>query len=136
MIYWQSGKNLSYNKYKNKKVNYDGFLFDSILECDRYKELQLLLKAREIKNLTLQPKFVVQEKFSLRDKNYREIIYKADFLYDEKTSAGFQSVCEDSKWKQTRDFKIKMKMFLKGFGDKMIFRISTRSGRSFKLVDY
>jgi hypothetical protein len=29
-----------------------------------------------------------------------------------------------------------MKMFLKGFGDKMIFRISTRSGRSFKLVDY
>ena len=35
-----------YNKYNNKKVEYDGYRFDSIKECTRYKQLRLLERAR------------------------------------------------------------------------------------------
>jgi hypothetical protein len=35
-----------YNKYNNKKVEYDGYKFDSIKECTRYKQLKLLERAR------------------------------------------------------------------------------------------
>ena len=45
------------NKYRNKKVIVDDYIFDSIQESRRYKELKLLLKAGEISNLELQPRF-------------------------------------------------------------------------------
>ena len=35
-----------YNKYNNKKVEYDGHVFDSIREMNRYKQLKLLERAR------------------------------------------------------------------------------------------
>lgn len=34
------------NKYNNKKVEYDGHVFDSQKECTRYKQLKLLERAR------------------------------------------------------------------------------------------
>ena len=48
------------SKYKNKKVQIDMYVFDSIAESRRYKELALLEKAGEIENLQLQPKFLLQ----------------------------------------------------------------------------
>lgn len=35
-----------YNKYNNKKVEYDGHVFDSQKECVRYKQLRLLERTR------------------------------------------------------------------------------------------
>ena len=43
------------NKYKNKKVIVDDYIFDSIQESKRYKELKLLLRAGQIQDLELQP---------------------------------------------------------------------------------
>lgn len=54
---------MSYNwtKYNNKKITVDGQIFDSKKEANRYKELRLLEKAGEIKDLRTQVKFKLME---------------------------------------------------------------------------
>lgn len=69
------------NKYRNKKVQVDMYVFDSIAESKRYKELKLLERAREISNLELQPHFLLQEGFKKNGKTFRKIDYVADFKY-------------------------------------------------------
>lgn len=97
------------NKYKNKKIRIDNFVFDSIAEGKRYKELCLLQKANKIKSLELQPKFELQEPFHKNGKYYKAITYTADFMYldIEKNCI----VVEDVKGFQTKEFKLKQKMF-------------------------
>lgn len=68
-------------KYGNKKVIIDGIQFDSKKEGKRYLELKLLLKAKKIKDLELQPKFELQPMFKKNGKTYRKINYIADFKY-------------------------------------------------------
>ena len=69
------------NKYRNKKTQVDMYVFDSIAESKRYKELALLQRAGEIQNLKLQPRFLLQESFKKNGKTYRQIEYIADFMY-------------------------------------------------------
>lgn len=69
------------NKYRNKKTQVDMYVFDSIAESKRYKELALLQRAGEIQNLELQPRFLLQESFKKNGKTYRRIDYIADFMY-------------------------------------------------------
>ena len=69
------------NKYRNKKVIVDDYIFDSIQESRRYKELKLLLRAGEISDLQLQPRFLLQEGFKKNGKTYRKVEYIADFMY-------------------------------------------------------
>lgn len=95
------------NKYYNKNVIVDGIKFDSIAESVRYKELKLLERAKEISNLELQPKFVLQEGFKKNGKTYRKIEYIADFKYEEKG----QVIVEDVKGVETNEFKLKHKLF-------------------------
>lgn len=95
------------SKYKNKKVQIDMYVFDSIAESRRYKELALLEKAGEIENLQLQPKFLLQESFKKNGKTYRKIDYIADFMYEEKGKV----IVEDVKGMETKEFKIKRKLF-------------------------
>ena len=68
-------------KYKNKKTQVDMYEFDSIAESRRYKELALLERTGEIKDLQLQPRFLLQESFKKNGKTYRKIEYIADFMY-------------------------------------------------------
>jgi hypothetical protein len=69
------------NKYRNKKVRIDRYVFDSIAEGRRYRELALLEKAGEITNLELQPRFLLIEGFKKNGKTYRKTEYIADFMY-------------------------------------------------------
>lgn len=69
------------NKYRNKKVIIDDYVFDSIQESKRYKELKLLLKAGKISDLQLQPRFLLQDSFKKNGKTFRKIEYVADFMY-------------------------------------------------------
>lgn len=69
------------NKYRNKKIQVDMYVFDSITESKRYKELKLLERVGEISNLELQPKFLLQEGFKKNGKTYRKVEYIADFMY-------------------------------------------------------
>lgn len=95
------------NKYRNKKVIVDGIKFDSIAESKRYKELKLLERQGIIKDLKLQPSFVLQPSFKKNNKTTRAIIYKADFSYLEDDKL----VVEDVKGYATKEFKLKEKMF-------------------------
>lgn len=97
------------NKYRNKKIQVDMYVFDSIAEGKRYKELALLEKAGEITNLELQPRFTLQDSFKKNGKTYRKIEYIADFMYKEKG----KTIVEDVKGIQTDVFKIKHKLFEK-----------------------
>ena len=99
------------NKYKNKKVIVDDYIFDSIQESKRYKELKLLLKAGEIQDLELQPHFLLQESFKKNGKTYRKIEYIADFKYIENGKI----IVEDVKGLQTDVFKLKHKLFEKKY---------------------
>lgn len=71
-------------KYNNKKTQVDMYVFDSTLEAMRYRQLALLERAGEIKNLRLQVPFLLQESFKKNGKTYRKIEYIADFVYEEK----------------------------------------------------
>ena len=99
------------NKYRNKKIIVDDYIFDSIQESRRYKELKLLLRAGQIKNLELQPHFLLQEGFKKNGKTYRKIEYIADFKYIENG----KTIVEDVKGLQTDVFKIKHKLFEKKY---------------------
>lgn len=95
------------NKYRNRKIIVDDYIFDSIQESKRYKELKLLLRAGEISNLELQPHFLLQDRFKKNGKTYRKIEYIADFKYIENG----KTIVEDVKGIQTEVFKIKHKLF-------------------------
>lgn len=99
------------NKYRNKKVQIDMYVFDSIAESRRYKELALLQRAGKITELQLQPKFLLQESFRKNGKTYRKIDYIADFQYEENGKI----VVEDVKGKETEVFRLKHKLFEKKY---------------------
>ena len=86
------------NKYRNKKIIVDDYIFDSIQESKRYKELKLLLKAGKIQDLELQPHFLLQESFRKNNKTYRKIEYIADFKYIENEKTIVEDVKRNTDW--------------------------------------
>lgn len=101
------------NKYRNKKVIVDEKEFDSKREGNRYKELKLLERAGEIKDLELQLRFLLQDSFKKNGRTFRKIEYVADFKYIENGKA----IVEDVKGMQTDVFKLKHKIFEKVYPD-------------------
>lgn len=88
------------SKYNSTIIEYDGVKFHSIKECNRYKELQLLLKYNHITELKLQVPFELIVNGKLIEK------YIADFTYiDDKGNY----IVEDTKGFRTRDYKRKKK---------------------------
>lgn len=101
------------NKYKNKKIQIDMYVFDSVRESQRYKELKLLERDGEISNLELQPRFLLQDSFKKNGRTFRKIEYVADFKYIENG----KTIVEDVKGMQTDVFKLKHKIFEKVYPD-------------------
>ena len=97
------------SKYNNKKTQVDMYVFDSAKEAKRYKELKLLERAGKIRNLELQPHFLLQDSFKKNGRTYRKIEYIADFKYIENG----RTIVEDVKGLQTDVFKLKHKLFEK-----------------------
>ena len=102
------------HKYKAKKTIVDGIRFDSQKEANKYSELKLLKQAGEIKELTLQPKFVLQPGFTYEGKRYRPITYTADFRI--VWANGMTEIIE-VKGCKTRDYLIKKKLLLYKYPD-------------------
>lgn len=106
------------SKYHARKTEVDGMVFDSVKESERYRTLKLLERAGEIKNLKLQPRFLLQEPFMCDGKRERKIEYVADFQYDRNG----RTVIEDVKGDRTQVYKLKRKLFLYRYGDSIDFR--------------
>ena len=92
-------------KYGNKKTVVDGIKFDSKWESQRYLYLKSLEKADRVKNLELQPKFIISV-------NGQKICtYIADFKYDREDKDGvWEHIVEDAKGVETPEFKLKKKL--------------------------
>lgn len=92
------------SKYGNRKTIAHGVQFDSKAEAARYCELLLLVRAGEITQLRLQPRFQVVPKVD----GERAVHYIADFEY---MDADGKHIVEDVKGKRTKDYVIKRKLF-------------------------
>lgn len=112
------------SKYGAKKVTIDGEVFDSRKEANRWRELKLLERAGEIRDLKRQVKFTLieaqREPDSLGPKGgikrgkiiEREAAYIADFTYYE----GSKFIVEDSKGVRTPEYILKRKLLLDRYG--------------------
>lgn len=103
---------LKNNKYGNKKVKIGGETFDSRRELRRWKELNILLRAKKIANLERQVKFELMPVQYSEDGKVieRECAYIADFVYDDLESG--KHVIEDAKGFRTPEYIIKRKLML------------------------
>lgn len=99
-------------KYRNNRIETKDGVFDSNLELRRWEELKLLQKAKLIKDLDRQVKFVLIEK----SKYGQEIKYMADFVYiDLKTG---EKVVEDTKSEATKTplYRLKKRLVAEIYG--------------------
>lgn len=92
----------------------DGILFMSKREAEKYKELKQLERTKKIKDLLLQPRFLLQDKFiDNQGFKHRKIEYVADFQY----KINGKIFVEDSKGMKTDVYKIKKKLLLFKYKD-------------------
>lgn len=103
------------NKYRNTPTVVDNVRFDSKAESIRYSELKLLLKAKQIKNLKIHPKYELLPKGeNIWRQKYRGITYEADFEYVEKYDGDIcRLVIEDVKGMITDVYSLKKRLFMK-----------------------
>jgi hypothetical protein len=100
------------NKYRACKTTVDNVTFHSRKEADRYLHLKMLQAQGIIKDLILQPKFVLQEGFkTVEGEKIKPITYVADFQYTECETGA--TIVEDVKGMKTKDYLLKRKLFLK-----------------------
>lgn len=115
-------------KIVHKRTEVDGIVFDSVMESDYYKYLKEERDAGRIKDFTLQPKFILQDKFIVvngetiygnhpefakikrqtKAPTVQAIAYISDFEVD--YADGHKEIV-DIKGIETADFKIKKKLF-------------------------
>jgi hypothetical protein len=100
------------SKYGNTKVEADGLTFDSKREYSRWRDLQLLERAGEIKNLQRQVPFPLLVDEQLIGKYIADHVY-----YDTRTQS---KVIEDVKGVETALFKWKAKHVLAQYKVKIL----------------
>jgi len=103
-------------KYKSKKVELDGHIFDSKIEARYYQQLKWLEENKQILFFLLHPRYLLQEAFEKNGKKYRRIDYVADFEIHH-LDGGIEVV--DVKGMETEAFKIKRKLFEKKYPHKL-----------------
>ena len=110
------------SKYGNVKVVIDGHTFASKKESERYLYLKNSMQQGWISKLTLQPKFILQQKFIDRTGiTHQEISYVADFEYLDQNS---NDIVEDVKGMKTDVYKLKKKMLLLRYPDIIFMEIT------------
>ena len=98
------------NKFNAVKEVIDGIKFDSKTEARRYRELKLLERAGKIKDIEVQPVYILLKsvKFSGDDRAKPAMRYTADFRYYDIDKG--EVVVEDVKSKATAkltDYKMR-----------------------------
>jgi hypothetical protein len=88
----------------------DGRCYASKGEMNRCAELQLLQRAGLIRDLEIQPKFILQPEYTYQGKKVPALIYIADFRYFDIQKN--QRIVEDYKGHRTEVYLIKKKILL------------------------
>ena len=103
------------NKYRNKKTEVDGILFDSLAEANHYGTLRMLEHNGEIRDLRLQVPYVLISGQRWSDgKKHRDTVYKADFVYVDCETG--ETVVDDVKGFKTEAYKIKRELMKDRYG--------------------
>jgi len=103
------------NKYHNKKVEYDGIIFDSIKEKSYYIKYKLMEQAGEIHSFKRQVSFCLIETFKRNDKTYRATSYVADFVYRDKEDK-LHVIDVKSQATKTQVYQLKKKLMAWKYG--------------------
>ena len=94
-------------KYRNKKTEVDGILFDSKKEANRFLVLKGMEESGEISHLERQIKFILIKGERWSDgKKHRDTVYVADFVYQKDGDM----VVEDVKGFRTPVYKLKREL--------------------------
>lgn len=114
---------MRFSKYRNKKTEVDGIIFDSRKEANYYLLLKQRLDAGEIENLRMQVpyelvpavwktevKHLKTKDKEIRKQVQRAVHYVADFVYTD-TCTGEEYVV-DTKGYRTKEYMLKRKMML------------------------
>lgn len=96
------------SKYKNKKVEAYGRIFDSKMELEYYEYILQELENGDIVDYKFQPRFELIPPFEKGGKKYRKTEYVADFIV---TYPSGKRIVIDIKGFKTADFKLKEKLF-------------------------
>ena len=96
------------NKYHAVKTSYNGIKYDSKKEARFAQELDLRIKAGDVKYYERQPSFILQPSYKIGKRTIRDIRYIADFkIYH---NDGRVEIV-DCKGMKTRDYLLKKKIF-------------------------
>ncbi len=110
------------SKKGKEKRTFEGKEFDSLMELQFYRDFLLPLKNKgEIKNIILQPEYILQKKFYKYGKCVLPIKYVGD--YEVEFSDG-KTITYDVKGMPTVEAKIKRKMFDFQFPEKTLIWIA------------
>lgn len=104
------------SKYNNKRVQVDGYTFDSKREAARYQELKLLEKAKEIENIAVHPRYALHAYNELTGLHTKICTYEADFAYRPCGDYSAYPTVEDVKGVRTDMYKLKKKWLFAEYG--------------------
>lgn len=101
---------LPQSKYRNKKTEIDGIVFDSKVEAEYYCYLKLLQKSKHILGFERQKRMLLQEGYTRPSTGtkVRPIFYVVDFIVYENNG---EQIYVDVKGMKTDVFRLKQKMF-------------------------
>lgn len=101
---------MGYGRIYAKKVKYDGYTFDSEMECQYYKELKERQSNGEIGEIHVHKSFMLQKEFvNDNGRKHKAITYEPDFVFYDSTIENWRYV--DVKGMVTEEFALKWKMF-------------------------
>ncbi|MBL4778421.1 MULTISPECIES: DUF1064 domain-containing protein [Ralstonia] len=92
-------------KYGNKRVEFEGLMFDSLRELARYQQLKVLQVSGAISQLRCQVPFELAPGVVINGRRRPPLRYVADFVYREKGSP--LDTIEDVKGAVTEAYRIK-----------------------------
>lgn len=101
---------MGFRKIYSKKVEYDGYKFDSETEYLYYIELKEREKKGEVCSIIVHPSYVLLERFENNNGHqHKELTYAPDFVYFDRVLNKTRYV--DVKGFETDEFKIRRKLF-------------------------
>lgn len=121
MIEIKEKKSKHGNKKTSRLVNGKIRYFDSKKEAERYDELILLLRAKKITELDIQPEFLLSDTQRHNGITYPKVKYISDFMYKQNG----KTIVEDVKSSHTAKldkYRVKIKWFLSIYGEDLTFK--------------
>jgi len=112
------------SKHGNKKtlrmLSGEKVYFDSLKEARRFDDLYVLLKAKKISQLIMQPSFKLMDAQTHNGITYRSVKYVADFKYMKNNIIYVEDVKSDHTRKLST-YRVKIKWFLSLYGRDLTF---------------